>query len=157
MPDTLEFYNTKLNELDTVLFSKISGINVCCYNPDNGEIIGDKYPKDGMLSDNIELAYKYKIKGEHWGTIKTDLLRMYKFPQVSGHYYTESFLWFSLALNNYKVVCFNNALRCYYTEATSLTHSKKHRIDKNNIKMSIHYSLWVLRNVAPAIFKYDKI
>ena len=91
IPTTLEYFNNKINYLIKIYgnIERFSGINVCVYDPLTSKPHSTLYPKNGLVSDNIELAYRYKIRGEHWGCIRTDLLKQNKFPEVKGHFYTE--------------------------------------------------------------------
>lgn len=157
MPETLLFFNNKANEIcnNNFLSSMFSGINVCCYDPLSNMIIGDKYPEDGMVTDNIELEYKYHVRGEHWGIVRTDLLKQIEFPKVSGHFYNESYLWFTLALN-YRLVCYNVSLRAYYTETNSLVHNKNYKFDKKRSFMELHFNWWRLTHIGKRIFRYSK-
>lgn len=159
IPITLEYFNRKINELIDAYgnIEKFSGINVCVYDPRTGKPYGTPYPSEGMISDNVELAYRYKIKGEHWGCIRTDLLKQYKFPEVKGHFCTESRLWFLLAKKGYKVACYNKCLRAYYYEATSLTHNTFYKWDFNNNVMMLRFHLWVVFQLGGRIFRYSPI
>lgn len=77
LPITLEYFNDHLNQIENIYgnLNQISGVNVCVYDPLTGKLRGKAYPKNGMVSDNVELTYKYKILDEHWGCIRTALLR----------------------------------------------------------------------------------
>lgn len=154
LPETLEFFNKVADEAD-IFNNRYSGINVCCYNPDTGELIGTPYPKDGLMSDNIELQYKYHIKGEHWGCLRIDVMRMFPFPKVSGSYYNENYLWFSFAINGYKNISYNKALRAYYYEPQSLCNNKLVRLDRKRTYMWLHYSWWEVCKVGPVVKKYS--
>jgi len=155
-PNTLSFFNQKANEIASKDFlkTKYSGINVCCYNPVDNNIIGDKYPYDGLISDNIELEYKYNIYGEHWGIVRTDILKQIKFPQINGHFYNESFLWFSIGLH-YKVICFNEPLRAYYYETNSLVNNKSYKLNKDRSYMELHFNWWCIKKIGPRILNYS--
>lgn len=153
LPNTIEFFNEKANEEKDL--SKVSGFNVCCYDPEDSKLIGSPYPTNGMLSDNIELQYKYHIKGEHWGCIRTDLLKQYKFPEIKGHFYNESYLWFSFPRDGYKVRCFNECLRAYHTEASSLCNNKGYKFDRSNSLMQLSFTWWMITNVGYIIRKYS--
>ena len=144
LPETLEFFNAKWNLLPNRNF--LSGINVLCFNVQTKLPIGNLYPKDGFETNNLELAYKIKpkIEGEKWGCIRLDLLKKIPFPEVTAHFFTESYLWFSLA-KNYNVVCYNKALRGYYKEVTSLTNNVNKR-DSNRINMFKIYNIWLISN-----------
>ena len=154
--NTLEFLNNKINEICGAGFchSSFSGVNVCCYNPMSGKLIGTPYPQNALVTNNIELDYKYKIRGEHWGCIRTDLLKTRLFPEVKGHYYSENFLWYSLA-RDYSVVCYNEPLRGYYIETNSLTHDKTLRLDYQKARMELHYNWWCIRSVGGRILRYS--
>ena len=153
---TLEFFNIKLNELAGNAFctSEYSGINVCCYDVNTNEVVGCPYPQDGLVSNNIELDCKWKVTGEHWGTVRVDLLKKRLFPRLKGSFYPESYLWYDLALK-YKVVCYNDKLRAYYIEGNSLTHSKTSRYDKRRVAISIHFQIWLIVKCGPKIFSYS--
>ena len=150
VPCTLEFFNSKANEIavtadDGKLEScRFSGINVCVYDPETGNPVGSPYPKDGLISDNLELNFRYKVAGEHWGCIRTDLLRKYKFPEINGHFFAETRIWYALALDGYKVLCFNEPLRAYYHEELSLCNNTGYRRDPNRAYMALHFSVWLV-------------
>lgn len=158
VPETLEFFNEKANEIagENFLSSTYSGINVCCYDPNTKDMIGTPYPCDKLISNNIELNYKYHIRGEHWGCIRTQLLRELPFPQIKGHFYNENYLWYSLA-KKYSVICYNKSVRAYYLESNSLVHNKNVFYDKDRAVMWLHFRLWQLSNVGGLIFKYSRI
>lgn len=124
----------------------LSGINVLCFNIQTKLPIGNLYPKYGFETNNLELAYKIKpkIEGEKWGCIRLDILKKIPFPEVKAHFFTEFYLWFSLA-KNYNVVCYNKALRGYYEELTSLTNNINKR-DSNRINMFKVYNIWLISN-----------
>lgn len=154
---TLEFFNKKMNELsgDKFMESNFSGINVCCRDPKTGLAVGTPYPEQGMESNNIELVYRYHVQGEHWGGQRLDLLKKLPFPKVRGHFYTENYMWFSLALQGYKVMCYGATLRDYYYEPASLTNNSKYRFDRNTTAMFMNFSMWELRHAGKAIRKYS--
>ena len=153
IPETLAFFNQAINKEASL--QGLSGINVCCYNPTNGEMVGTPYPEDGLLSDNIELRYRYRIRGEHWGCIRTDLIKKYHFPEMSGHFFTENRLWFSFPRDGYKVRCYNKCLRARYYESQSLTHSRTYKLDYDTCKMYFLNTAWQLTNVGHLIRKYS--
>lgn len=135
--------------------SKYSGINVCCRDPRTNTIVGTPYPKDGLVSDNIELAYRYHIVGEHWGAVRLDLLKELPFPQTHSHYYNEGYLWYSLALKGYKVVCYNKMMRDYFFEPSSLTNNNSYRFNRDTISMNIKDSVWKIKKAGRMIRKYS--
>lgn len=155
LPDTLYFLNEKANMLD-ILNNNFSGINVCCFDPETGQIIGTPFPKDGMISDNIELEYVYHICGEHWGCQRIDVMKQFPFPEIKGSFYNENYLWFSFAINGYKVACYNKPLRAYFYEPSSLCNNKLDRLNSQRIYMWIHYAWWQIRKAGPFIWRYSR-
>lgn len=160
LPNTLEYFNEKVNALPDVSEkglkkSRFSGVNVCVYDPANDEIVGVPYPQNGLESNNIELLYRYHIRGEHWGIVRTDLLKRNKFPVGKGPYWAENRLWFTLAKNGYKVVCFNDCLRAYFYEQESLTHNHCHKFNKNVVLMFLRNEIWTLKEVGGIIYTYS--
>jgi len=145
LPETLSFYYQKWSSLSPREQADISGINVLCLDNDSGNIVGDVYPEDGMKSTNLELSYKYKLKGEKWGCIRTDLLKERPFPIIRG-YVTENYVWFQLS-KHYKILCFNKPLRKYYTTVTGITQTlEDNKFDELKTKVRLKYNLWFISN-----------
>lgn len=157
VPDTLEFFNQKANELRGADFcsSDLSGISVCCYNPNTNQIIGTPYPQDGIISNDIELAYKYHLSGEKWGCVRVDLLKQRPFPELKGHYYIESYLWYSFPRDGYSKANYNKKVRAYYYEPESLCNNKRSKWDADKAFMSLSFNWWKLRNVGHLIKLYS--
>lgn len=155
LPNTLQFFNEKASSIENFTESRFSGINICCYNPENMKLIGTPYPQNGLISDNIELAYRYKIQGEHWGVVRTDLLKQTPFPNIKGKFYNEAYIWYSFAKEGYKVICYNEALRAYYYTPTSLVNNKSYKLDKKRILMEVSFGWWKISNISTVIFKHS--
>lgn len=163
LPNTLEYFNEKINNLPDVseigdlTKSRFSGVNVCVYDPVNNEIIGTPYPENGLVSDNIELQYRYHIQGEHWGVVRIDLLKRTKFPTVKASFCSENRLWFAFAKQGYKVMCFNDCLRAYYYEPASLTNNRKHKFNRKIVAMYLRNEIWKFKEVGCIIFSYSPL
>jgi len=96
-----------------------SGVNALAINPQTGKIVGMPFPSSPMVSNNLELEYIYKTRGEKWGVIRTDALREFPFPrdpELQKSYLSESCVWFQLA-RKYKVLCVNEPLRFFYRDS----------------------------------------
>jgi len=144
-PETLSFFHKKWNSLSSKEQMKLSGINVLCFDNDTDNIVGNQYPTDGMKSNNLELQYKFKIRGEKWGCIRLDLLKSRPFPIVKGSHFPESYLWLHLA-KNFQVICFNIPLRRYYTTETGIIQSGLSKKNIDIAKIIIRYNLWFFKN-----------
>ena len=75
----------------------VSGL--CVY--DNGKIIGDKFPFDYHISDNINYRDNKKIKGDKCEFFLTSILKTYPFPVINNEKFIgESLVWNRIALNH---------------------------------------------------------
>jgi len=145
LPDTLSFFYNRWNALSSTEQLKLSGINVLCFDNETNNIVGTPFPFDGIKSNNLELAFKYKIEGEHWGCIRLDFLKTRHFPIVKGSHFPESYLWYHFA-KNYQVICYNKPLRRYYTTETGIIQSKQYRHNINEASVVVRYNLWFVKN-----------
>jgi len=104
-----------LNEKDQ--FSAVTGLCI----DQNGNIIGNKYPKDIFDSNSFETTFVYKIKGEKWGFQKTDVLKEFPFKEFDGEkFIAESSVWFAIS-KKYKTRYINKPLRIYAINNDSLS------------------------------------
>lgn len=126
-----------------------SGIGCHCKDQ-NGVRIGTPWPYDGIVSNDLEMYFKYKIKGEKWGPIRTDIMRKFSNPEVKGHFFSESVIWFQIA-EAYQKVYIDKCLRIYEVQADSVTtKSKKKDYNAESLILSDcffinHYYKWYLR------------
>lgn len=100
---------------------RFSGVTCLCVDQ-FGRPVGNRFPKDVMDSDGLEIRYRYKVSGEQWGFHRTDLLRQFPFPEVvKRRYIPEGLIWARLA-RLYKTRFINDALRTYFVEGPSMVH-----------------------------------
>lgn len=151
---SLAFFHSVWHGLPTERKRRLSGVNVLCLDNDSDNVVGSTYPADGMEASNLELMYKYKMLGEKWGCIRVDLLKERPFPAVQGACAPLSFLWLSLS-KAHKILCFNRALRRYYTTPSGITqtaHKNRYSLAKSKLILDYnywfmkHFGLYVLRN-----------
>lgn len=121
IPQTLARFRALWSAIPESVRDRYSGINVLCKDQ-NGKIVGDLFPQDVMTSDNLELFYRFKVDGEKWGCLRTDLLRQRKFPEITRRgCFPLGWCFFWLA-QRYRVLCVNEVLRIYYRNlADSIT------------------------------------
>lgn len=77
----------------------------------NGNVIGTRYSKFETHSTLSERKFKYGMKGEHWGCMRTDIVRQYPFPEVEG-FVPEGLVWLQIA-KKYRDFCVNEVWRIY--------------------------------------------
>ncbi len=159
LPETLETFLRLWNEIPEGERNSYSGINVLCMDPYTKEIVGNKFPQDPLISNNLELKYKHKIIGEKWGVIRTKILKKYPFPDLksSRGSYILSYVWFSIANEGYKVACHNVALRNYYTNDSTSIIQKSKKNPALSSKTLYHYLTWHLNSNYKYILKTGNI
>lgn len=96
-------------------------VGVCglCQN-EKGEIVGDYFPGgDYIDSDSLEMQYRYRVGGEKWGAMRTDVLRAYPFREDLPGLVPEGTVWGAIA-RTYRTRFFNEALRVYMQDVEGL-------------------------------------
>jgi glycosyltransferase involved in cell wall biosynthesis len=78
----------------------------------NGNIIGSKYTKAMIHSTLRDRKYIHKMKGEHWGFVRTDIAKQYPFPDHIDGFVPEGVVWLDIA-KKYKDYCVNEVFRIY--------------------------------------------
>jgi glycosyltransferase involved in cell wall biosynthesis len=93
----------KDNALERLLFhwenipedrkDKFSGVMSLCADS-NDHLIGKKFPVDIIDSTWLDIFFKYNVKGDKWGFIKTKVWREYPFPIIKGEkFLSEGLIW----------------------------------------------------------------
>ena len=99
----------------------------------DGRIIGDKYPKDEMISDHITLCMNGNIGGDKSEAYRSQILKENPFPEIEGeHFLSEGVIWNRIGKKNL-VFYINRPI--YVTEylEDGLTHSSMKLRLKNPI------------------------
>jgi len=144
VPATLELLDKYWKEYKK---DEVSGISVLCMDEDD-KITGDKYPFEGLSNYN-EMVYKYKVAGEKWGFVRTDILRKYKFPNIPGGYLPESYIWEQIGLK-YQTAFLNIPLRKYYQDAgNQIIHDRI--LPESALKVKCFYYVWWVNVIYPKI------
>jgi glycosyltransferase involved in cell wall biosynthesis len=113
VPEALERFKYHWDHIPADRKHEFSAVTVLCKDQ-RGALIGDKFPRDIMDSDSIEIAFKYCVDGEKWGFQRTDVLKQFPFPTVpDAKFISESVIWFSLS-RKYKTRFVNEMLRIYH-------------------------------------------
>jgi glycosyltransferase involved in cell wall biosynthesis len=115
VPEALERFKYHWEGIPAGKKDQFSAVTVLCKDQ-NGRIVGEKFPKDVLDSDSIEMAFKYGVRGEKWGFQRTDVLRQFPFPSVpNAKFISESVVWFALS-RKYKTRFVNEPLRIYHID-----------------------------------------
>lgn len=78
-----------------------------------GKFVGNPLPSPVLDSDNLELQYKYRVRGEKWGMNRTDLLRRFPFAETPV---VGPFPWGRIAAAGFKTRYIEQVLRIYYVD-----------------------------------------
>jgi glycosyltransferase involved in cell wall biosynthesis len=99
-------------------FSAVTAL--CRY--ENGKLVGNKFPRDILDSDTIEVTLKYKVTGDKWGFQRTDVLKQFPFVVGrDGKFVPESLTWYALS-RKYKTRYINEILLIVYFDEASGAH-----------------------------------
>ncbi|MEO6459266.1 MAG: glycosyltransferase family 2 protein [Bdellovibrionota bacterium] len=116
IPQTLERLRTRWFEIPEEKRKDLYGINCHCRDWETGQLVGEFYSGDGIISDTFEQEFKYGVTGEKWGFLRTDILRRYQFPVDVDRYVPEAWLWYRID-SEYKGYFINEILRVYRQDA----------------------------------------
>jgi glycosyltransferase involved in cell wall biosynthesis len=139
-----------ISENDKAQFAGIGGL---CRDQ-FGELVGDLYPAEPFDVDMRELEYRYKIRGEKWVALATDIARLYPFPEVANtQFVPEGVVWFDIA-KRYKIRWFNEVYRIYYVNdfETGSTLSDRPNFSVNAPGFTYYYT-WLLNNTLEFFFQ----
>ena len=94
---------------------KIAGV-MCMAEDQNGNIIGDKFPEDGVYVDFARYLLTHKIVGDKGGFVQTKIFQEYPFPaDVKNVYVPEGYFIHAMS-QHWKVKLTNEVLIVPYTD-----------------------------------------
>jgi glycosyltransferase involved in cell wall biosynthesis len=98
-------------------FVAITGL---CARPD-GKIVGDMFPRDVFDATALDMTFKYHVRGEKFGCMRTEVLRLFPFPEEIPGFVPESLVWRAIARAGYQTRFVNQVFRVYHQSADSLS------------------------------------
>lgn len=139
VPEALERFNHQWHSIPEDERDKFSAVSALCVNQ-HGKLVGNAFPFDALDSTSIEIHTKYQVFGEKWGFHRTDVLKEFPFPEISGEtFITEGIIWNRISLK-YKTRFVNEKLRIYYEDMVdSLTASSVKVRAKNPKGARLYY------------------
>jgi glycosyltransferase involved in cell wall biosynthesis len=146
-PESLERISALWNSIPVSSRAGYSGIGGLC-SDQRGKIIGDRFPESPLDTSLRELIYVLRVRGEKWGVTRTDVLREYPFPELSGTQFVPEGLLGLQMSKNYKRRYVNEVFRIYY--CVEKREPGKNLTNRANISTNargrFYYYLWVLNN-----------
>lgn len=99
-----------------------AGVWGLCATP-AGRVIGSLFPSAIFDSNYATVQYSYRVRGEKWGFVRVDLLRMHPYPEHIRGFVPEGIVWARLG-RSFKTRYINKVVRIYFDEDDSLTRSR---------------------------------
>ena len=132
VPESLEcfrFYWGKIPEEEKKYYSTISAL---CMDL-NGKVIGEEYPAEIVDADSVWRQIMLRSSGDRWGANRTDVLKNFPFPEISGEkFIPEGIVWNRMS-QLYKARFINKKLLIHEYREDGLTKSSiKIRADSPN-------------------------
>lgn len=152
--NTIDVFLNTYSRIPQDVRNQVSGVSCLVKDSSTGRVVGDLYPiPEGeayLISDVNEISFKFGIKGEKWGILKTSVLKEFvgNLPDFeNSKYIGENILWIPIA-SKYKTVFINVPLRIYF-QGTSGTLSSR------NIAGRYPLGAWITeRTILPYTSKY---
>jgi glycosyltransferase involved in cell wall biosynthesis len=119
VPEALERLHRHWTGIPRAERERFSAVTCLCIDQ-NGNVVGDRFPADVTDSDSLEIAYRYRVRGEKWGFQRTDVLRRFPLPEVLPREYVPEVLAWSPIARRYRTRFVNEALRIYYVDRPSM-------------------------------------
>jgi hypothetical protein len=79
------------------------------------------YPQDVMDVSSLDMTFRYHVRGEKFGCLRTDVLRQFPFPEDIPGFVPESLVWNAIARAGYLTRFVNQVFRVYHDSADSLS------------------------------------
>jgi glycosyltransferase involved in cell wall biosynthesis len=112
-PDALATFKEAWDSIPPARRESYVAVTGLCARPD-GSIVGDRYPQDVFDSTAVDVYFRYRIKGEKFGCMRTDILRKYPFPEDVAGFVPESLVWWAIARAGYLSRFINRVVRTYH-------------------------------------------
>lgn len=91
---------------------RFCGVTARCVD-EAGRIVGSPLPRSPLDVSSLDLKYRYKVRGEKCGFVRTDILRRFPYPVVAGtKFIPEGIVWAQIA-NRYVTRYVDTAVRVY--------------------------------------------
>lgn len=112
-PEALATFKAAWDAIPPARRDSYVAITGLCARPD-GSIVGDRYPQDVFDSTAVDVYFRYRIKGEKFGCMRTDILRKFPFPEDVAGFVPESLVWWAIARAGYLSRFINQVVRTYH-------------------------------------------
>lgn len=94
------------NSIEASQRSLFAGVCGLCASP-TGDLIGTPFPASTLDTDFVEMRVRYRVRGDKFNIILTEIMRRFHFPDYGVRLVPEALLWNRIA-QHYKVRCTNH-------------------------------------------------
>jgi hypothetical protein len=110
-------------------------------------LIGDRFPASPLDADTRKVNYVLRLRGEKWGVTRTDVLRSFPFPEISGtQFVPEGIIGLQMAAS-YRRRYLNEVFRIYYVDETASGEKLSHRTSlSRSAGGRLFYYTWLLNH-----------
>ncbi|MFH1115222.1 MAG: glycosyltransferase family A protein [Pseudomonadota bacterium] len=120
VPEALERMNYHWDSIPEEYKEHFAGVGVLCRNQ-NGSLVGSRFPSDVTDADFLGLWHRFKVRGEKWLAIRTEVMREFPFPEIPEfRSIPESTILFRMA-RKYQIRWINEILRVYWVHPQSIS------------------------------------
>ncbi|MFZ5571245.1 MAG: glycosyltransferase family A protein [Thermodesulfobacteriota bacterium] len=157
LPETLDVFHKHWNRLSADQQRSCAGVTCLCRDGYSGKVIGDprKIDPDTFVTD-LPYVVRNRIYFERWGFTRTDILRQYPFPEITGmKFIPEGIVWNRIA-RRYKRINTREPLRIVYFRSDGFSRN----IVSNYIRHGMGHYLYHLSNLVEngnLLRRYDPI
>jgi glycosyltransferase involved in cell wall biosynthesis len=141
--ERMSYHWETIPDCDRAHYSGVAGL---CSNQ-HGDLIGQRFPTEPFDATLRERRYVYRLRGEKWGSLLTEIARRFPFPEIRGTQFTpEGVVWLDVA-KTYKDRCVNEVFRIYFIDdsSTGVTITGRKGLD-DSAPGRLHYYVWLLNN-----------
>lgn len=115
VPESLERYKFHWDKLSAKDQERV-GCIICLTRDQDGNVVGDRFPKDVQIVDLMRMYIVDKIKGEKGGLIKSQVFKMYPYPEEIRNVYIPEEVFLQKMAKDWKALCLNEVLRIYWID-----------------------------------------
>ncbi len=121
VPEALEVFRSTWSRIENR--NDVAAVVALCQDA-TGRVLGSRFPVP--VTDHVTMTLKHRLRGEKWECWRTEVLKLFPFPEDVRGVLAESYLLNRVA-KRYRCRYINKALRVYYQDTPSLTRQKDPR------------------------------
>jgi len=115
VPEALATFRRHWESIPPARREEFAGVTARCVD-EAGRLVGDPLPAPVLDATPMDVRYRYRVRGEMWGFVRTDLLRAMPYPEdLRGTYVPESLVWNRIG-RTHRTRFVEDRLRVYRTE-----------------------------------------